>query len=150
MHCSSTHGDTKLVRQLTLSQWNDGRRGQDGWGRYTRRRKWYRDAELVEVAPGLETDSSATLVANTPDRPSTDAPRSEYSTPVKDNDDSGSSQARRRGFLRRDSRTSARSSNLSGNNVLSSDDEGDLHRLPSHHQQNEDWGIGEDVRMGLG
>lgn len=32
-----------------LSQWQDGRRGQDGWGRYTRRRKWYRDAELVEV-----------------------------------------------------------------------------------------------------
>ncbi|KAJ5082107.1 hypothetical protein N7532_011150 [Penicillium argentinense] len=31
------------------NKWNDGRRGQDGWDRYTRRRKWYRDAELVEV-----------------------------------------------------------------------------------------------------
>lgn len=31
------------------SQWQNGRRGQDGWGRWTRRRKWYRDAELVEV-----------------------------------------------------------------------------------------------------
>lgn len=30
-------------------QWNDGRRGQDGWDRYTRRRKWYRDAELVDT-----------------------------------------------------------------------------------------------------
>jgi hypothetical protein len=30
------------------NKWNDGRR-DDGWGRYTRRRKWYRDAELVEV-----------------------------------------------------------------------------------------------------
>jgi hypothetical protein len=30
-------------------QWQDGRRDQDGWGRYTRRRKWFRDAELVEV-----------------------------------------------------------------------------------------------------
>lgn len=30
-------------------QWQNGRRGQDGWGRWTRRRKWYRDAELVEV-----------------------------------------------------------------------------------------------------
>jgi len=30
-------------------QWQNGRRGQDGWGRWTRRRKWYRDAELVEA-----------------------------------------------------------------------------------------------------
>src|SRR5271167_4483102 len=35
-------------------QWQNGRRGQDGWGRYTRRRKWYRDAELVEVTPSTE------------------------------------------------------------------------------------------------
>ncbi|KAF7718350.1 Uncharacterized protein PECH_001056 [Penicillium ucsense] len=30
------------------NKWNDGRRGQDGWDRYTRRRKWYRDAELID------------------------------------------------------------------------------------------------------
>ncbi|KAI9728112.1 MAG: peroxisome- protein [Cirrosporium novae-zelandiae] len=29
------------------NKWNNGRR-QDGWGRFTRRRKWWRDAELVE------------------------------------------------------------------------------------------------------
>lgn len=40
--------------RLTIYQWRDGRRGQDGWGRYTRRRKWYRDAELVEVTPSTE------------------------------------------------------------------------------------------------
>lgn len=39
---------------LTLLQWRDGRRGQDGWGRYTRRRKWYRDAELVEATPSTD------------------------------------------------------------------------------------------------
>ncbi|KAL4959148.1 PEX28-32 family peroxisomal membrane protein [Aspergillus stella-maris] len=33
------------------NKWNDGRRGQDGWDRYTRRRKWCRDAELVEITP---------------------------------------------------------------------------------------------------
>ncbi|KAL4930701.1 PEX28-32 family peroxisomal membrane protein [Aspergillus undulatus] len=33
------------------NKWNDGRRGLDGWDRYTRRRKWCRDAELVEVTP---------------------------------------------------------------------------------------------------
>jgi len=32
------------------NKWNEGRR-EDGWGRYTRRRKWYRDAELVEINP---------------------------------------------------------------------------------------------------
>lgn len=30
------------------NKWQDGKRG-DSWGRYTRRRKWYRDGELVEV-----------------------------------------------------------------------------------------------------
>ncbi|KAI5301279.1 peroxisome- protein, partial [Ascosphaera atra] len=29
--------------------WHDFRGGEDGWTRYTRRRKWCRDAELVEV-----------------------------------------------------------------------------------------------------
>ncbi|KAG9199512.1 peroxisome- protein [Epicoccum nigrum] len=36
------------------NKWRDGRRGLDGWGRYTRRRKWYRDAELVEASPSTE------------------------------------------------------------------------------------------------
>ena len=31
------------------NKWDDGRK-QDGWGRYTRRRKWIRDAELVEIS----------------------------------------------------------------------------------------------------
>ncbi|ODH44890.1 hypothetical protein ACO22_00584 [Paracoccidioides brasiliensis] len=37
------------------SKWSDGRRGKDGWGRYTRRRKWCRDAELVEITPSTES-----------------------------------------------------------------------------------------------
>lgn len=36
------------------NKWQDGRRGQDGWGRYTRRRKWFRDAELVEIPPAMD------------------------------------------------------------------------------------------------
>jgi len=31
------------------NKWRDGRRGVDGWGKYTRRRKWTRRAELVEA-----------------------------------------------------------------------------------------------------
>lgn len=42
------------LRQLNKLKWRDGRRGQDGWGRYTRRRKWYRDAELVESTPSTD------------------------------------------------------------------------------------------------
>lgn len=44
--------DTLNAKQNFRRQWNDGRRGQDGWDRYTRRRKWCRDAELVEVGSG--------------------------------------------------------------------------------------------------
>lgn len=36
------------------NRWDDGRK-EDGWGRYTRRRKWYRDAELVETTPNADT-----------------------------------------------------------------------------------------------
>jgi hypothetical protein len=45
-----------------MIQWNDGRRGQDGWDRYTRRRKWYRDAELAELSPsGTENTTEETV-----------------------------------------------------------------------------------------
>ncbi|KOC12732.1 integral peroxisomal membrane protein [Aspergillus flavus AF70] len=40
------------------NKWNDGRRGQDGWDRYTRRRKWCRDAELVEVSSTADSTSA--------------------------------------------------------------------------------------------
>jgi hypothetical protein len=43
------------------SQWNDGRRGQDGWDRYTRRRKWYRDAELVDTQPDGPSETVSNL-----------------------------------------------------------------------------------------
>ncbi|KAL2807866.1 integral peroxisomal membrane peroxin-domain-containing protein [Aspergillus granulosus] len=45
------------------SKWNDGRRGLDGWDRYTRRRKWCRDAELIEITPdgtSIKTPSALT------------------------------------------------------------------------------------------
>ncbi|KAJ5247349.1 hypothetical protein N7468_002332 [Penicillium chermesinum] len=51
------------------NKWNDGRRGQDGWDRYTRRRKWFRDAELVEVdgtSTSKETYPLASLSQSVP------------------------------------------------------------------------------------
>src|SRR3954469_23880411 len=44
----------------SLVQWRDPRRGKDGWNRYTRRRKWCRDAELVEITPSTDITPSAT------------------------------------------------------------------------------------------
>lgn len=54
------------------NKWRDGRK-VDGWGRYTRRRKWVRDAELVEVEPTTpsEAPSDATLVGVDEDASST-------------------------------------------------------------------------------
>ncbi|KAK4126921.1 Pex24p-domain-containing protein [Parathielavia appendiculata] len=46
------------------NKWRDGRRGQDGWGRWTRRRKWYRDAELVEADDVLEEETLPNGTAN--------------------------------------------------------------------------------------
>ncbi|KAJ5752484.1 peroxisomal membrane protein Pex23-Penicillium chrysogenum [Penicillium odoratum] len=43
------------------NKWNDGRRGQDGWDRYTRRRKWFRDAELVDVEDDGPNSSEETV-----------------------------------------------------------------------------------------
>ncbi|EFX02059.1 integral peroxisomal membrane protein [Grosmannia clavigera kw1407] len=45
------------------NKWQNGRRGQDSWNRWTRRRKWYRDAELVEVdaEDSLTPDSEANM-----------------------------------------------------------------------------------------
>ena len=47
--CTSRLPTRRGDMMLTGLQWQNGRRGVDGWGKWTRRRKWYRDAELVEV-----------------------------------------------------------------------------------------------------
>ncbi|MCJ1354826.1 MAG: peroxisome- protein [Icmadophila ericetorum] len=128
------------------NKWNDGRRGQDGWGRYTRRRKWYRDAELVEVAPRTNKDPADTVSSSTTmDLPHPFVSQSEPSPRIKDTDDTTSSQARRRGFLRRGSRGS---SNVSGN-LFSDEDETDR-KTPIPPDREMDWDIGDDLKMGLG
>ena len=129
------------------NKWNDGRR-QDGWGRYTRRRKWYRDAELVEVTPGAEIASSqATLVPSSTKQSIETPPDAPHA--IKDVDDSSSSQARKRGFFRTGSRSSGRSSGYAVSNVFSSDDDTEHYPL-TREDQTSDWGIGDEVRMGLG
>ncbi|GKT65394.1 integral peroxisomal membrane peroxin [Colletotrichum tofieldiae] len=59
------------------NKWQNGRRGADGWGRWTRRRKWYRDAELVEVSEdemAHELDASQAPNPPRPGSPTTNPP----------------------------------------------------------------------------
>lgn len=71
------------------NKWQNGRRGTDGWGRWTRRRKWYRDAELVEI-----TEEDSPLASPPPPalparpKPTTSSPVP-VSVPVPDKTDPG-------------------------------------------------------------
>ncbi|KAK0743033.1 integral peroxisomal membrane peroxin-domain-containing protein [Schizothecium vesticola] len=58
------------------NKWQNGRRGQDGWGRWTRRRKWFRDAELVEAEVVFDEVDQAKppAVVVPPPQPKTDRP----------------------------------------------------------------------------
>ncbi|KAK2017463.1 integral peroxisomal membrane peroxin [Colletotrichum eremochloae] len=59
------------------NKWQNGRRGADGWGRWTRRRKWYRDAELVEISEdemAHELDASQPANPPQPGSPTTNPP----------------------------------------------------------------------------
>lgn len=64
------------------NKWQNGRRGQDGWGRWTRRRKWYRDAELVEVGDEEQGDlPSEPAKVTTSSSPPTTPPATTTTTP---------------------------------------------------------------------
>ncbi|MCJ1415325.1 peroxisome- protein [Xylographa parallela] len=136
--------------------WNDGRR-QDGWGSYTRRRKWYRDAELVDNTqntgslptelPASETKGSSvassqtsTLVGGNPGSP----------TSNKDTSNVSGTPNKRRGFFRRNSRTSPQGSVQSNRTLFASDDEQDHSVVSESVAQAGDWNVGDEVKMGLG
>ena len=69
----------------------------------------------------------------------------------KDTDDSSSTQARKRGWFTKStsSKSSAQSSGYAVSTTLSSDDEPD-HRFSASEERNGDWGVGDDLKMGLG
>lgn len=105
---------------------------------------------MVEVGPESNLDdSTATLKAFTMTASSSSASHDHHQA-IKDSDDSSSTPAKRRGFFRRGSRSSAQSSgDFSGATTLRSDND-DAHPISPHHQRNDDWGIDDDVKMGLG
>ena len=98
------------------------------------------------MTPGSELESSqATLVPNT--ELDTSSVVTGFS---KDTDDSASSQAKKRGFFRRGSKTSGQSSGYAVSATFSSDDEPDHRFSHAHQERNGDWGVGDDMKMGLG
>lgn len=145
------------------NKWRDGRRGQDGWGRYTRRRKWCRDAELVEITPSTEITPSPTPKPPMGDEPSfseADTARpeetpSEYSMSTRDDTSSDGKVRKRRWFGRRPSRAASEKSIATGSadgaDLDLRSDEEDVHTPLRYHATREsEWGLGDEARMDLG
>ena len=149
---------------LTKSQWRDGRRGQDSWGRYTRRRKWMRDAELIETTPSTEptpipipTSSSS---AHGRDASVDTEPPPPYSptAAVEDTASETSPRIRRRRWFSRASRpgsehsvqpSSGGSASTAGE-MTRDEPEQDVYTPLSHHERESEWGVGEELKLGLG
>lgn len=145
------------------NKWQDGRK-VDGWGRYTRRRKWVRDAELVEVQAGDEEAEKS--------RQSTDVPRTasvattaETSSPRKQKGWFGGTagaggKARRRTTNSKssiDKSSDAVSASFSGTSDRSSTNtrerdgpEEDVHTPVRYREREWEREIGEGLAEGLG
>ena len=130
------------------NKWQDGRRGQDGWGRYTRRRKWYRDAELVE-ADGEDDlgESTATLKASPDQGKTVDTP----TKPAVGKEGEDGSTKRRGFFKRRNSGRSSRSAQSSGDfsvtTTLRNDDDDSM--TPGQQERQSEWSMSDDMKMGM-
>ncbi|KAI5919555.1 integral peroxisomal membrane peroxin-domain-containing protein [Camillea tinctor] len=125
------------------NKWQNGRRGADGWGRWTRRRKWYRDAELIEKVPMASTTDenhshSSTAALSTSSDMERDTTGKSRQQPT-DTDDtasvlSSSSKSGRFSLLRR--RAAAPMTNNNNNNsqnTISSSPGSSSHHHHHHH-----------------
>ncbi|TLD37362.1 Pex24p-domain-containing protein [Venturia nashicola] len=147
------------------NKWHDGRRGKDGWGRYTRRRKWCRDAELVEVTPSTETtpsptpalvhsDEHDTLAESTATIVGSGAASSSTTAMDDEVDGSVAGSKNRKQWFRRRSNTASQSAAGSGSvssSLKSYPDEDDVYRPSlSSSSRGDSWGLGEDASMQMG
>ena len=143
------------------NKWHDGRRGKDGWGRYTRRRKWCRDAELVEITPSTEVTPSPTpklQAESVVEAPGVDSDETEQangklgnSSAIDLKDDSSSSQSRKKYWFRRSSQPTSEKSTLNSSSSTRFDDaEDEVHTPFQQREQREIWGLGDDAQMELG
>ena len=125
------------------NKWNDARR-QDGWGRYTRRRKWLRDAELVEAS---NDTASAMTVEDSASMKSQSTKPDSASIISSDSMENASTPTKRRGFFRTQSRTSTRRGSLSRATPNNGPDERDY---PGSSEAQTNWTVNDDMKMGLG
>lgn len=169
------------------NKWRDGRRGQDGWGRYTRRRKWLRDAELIDVVPEEEKPTPTPTPAAqttekpkpppTPPRPTpsrnqssnltqalknapqhTHTPSMTTASTITTSSDIGSpsSSYKRKSWLpgsagNRTRTTSNASGSTEGRKSRAAMENDDVVPPITRLKNDEaDWGLGDDVSMGLG
>jgi hypothetical protein len=151
------------------SKWNDGKRDVDSWGRYTRRRKWYRDAELVEVTPSTEVTPSPTPnPQSNPDQAVQSEAEEEHKSrspgetnmPGKEgskDEDSVSVKAKKKGWFGKKERTASNGSSdkksmLSTRSERDGPEEDHLDKWKSRERDDSSrnvYGLGEDVVMGL-
>lgn len=150
------------------NKWQDGRRGLDGWGKYTRRRRWARDAELIELPTretSLETLRPSEASSLTDGESVAGMPRSVGdSTPTREH-------ARKKSWFRR-ARHDSKSSGVSGMTADSEDgafsfavdekesvvgirDDSDDGYVPMPFRGRQGtletrWGVGDDIGMELG
>jgi hypothetical protein len=166
------------LRRLKSVQWRDGRRGLDGWGRYTRRRKWYRDAELVEATPstevtpvptpkhapmedGLEFDPNhlTKLSTNLSVASSTDptlVDDKEYAASVISDTDAASTKSKRSSWFKKKRRSKSTSGSVSnvtiasgGTDVSRRSEEDDVHSPLDRTVREDEWRLGDDIRQHL-
>ncbi|EAT90333.2 hypothetical protein SNOG_02121 [Parastagonospora nodorum SN15] len=167
-----TGGDTKTTTKDDAgwiyydNKWRDGRRGLDGWGRYTRRRKWYRDAELVESTPSTEVTPVPTpkhapvdddQLAKFPSNLSVstaDTTLVDDAASVVSDTDAASTKSKRSWFKKK-RRSKSTSGSVSGITVASAGTEGsrrseeeDVHS-PLERTREDDWRGVDDIRQHL-
>jgi len=147
------------------NKWQHGRSGKDGWGRYTRRRKWCRDAELIEISDGesltvtpdgnqrSDVMSTASTLADSHAGGPNEATSIQTS---KDDDSSLSSSMKKRKpwFGRRSSNPSSeKSAALSATSMRSTFDEDEDYHVPLQQKEADRsriWGLGDDAEMSFG
>lgn len=148
------------------NKWLHGRRGIDGWGRYTRRRRWVRNAELVEVPSdssttprknnALQTNKSTPVVSTPFDTQSLNPATSLPTTPSKhqqapsvdstssDGRDKESIQAaRKRNWFRR-RRSASNTTDASSATAVASEAEGSAHAEKRWEREKDQREDGED------
>lgn len=140
--------------KLIFIQWQGGRRGVDRWGSYTRRRKWYRDAELIEVSSSTEITPARTPTQKPQVDGLIDVETHDLPPKYKRHEDDTSSIASAKSGGSSTKSSGLRPGALKRSNTIgksSVDLVDSVYELEgtSRRDGGADWGLGDDARMTL-